>query len=293
MNVVDGAAQAKAEVLPMREPRQTVTTAGDPRSRLRGDESVSGQAILLPGIVLPADLAYPALIEALGERVEARAKELEVYADEEPPQDYGLETELAGILREAQAADFERFHLVGYSGGGAISAAFAARHPDRLLSLSLLEPAWVGNEGRSERELRVQAEVDRTRELPEEKLMRRFVELQLAPGVEPPPRPPGPTPPWMAKRPAGVRALTGAFASYRLDLEALGAFPRPVYYALGGLSNPDYFGAMAERLGGLFGDYTPDVFDERHHFDPPHRAEPARLPARPLQGWGRVPAATG
>jgi hypothetical protein len=67
--------------------------------------------------VLPAELAYPALIEALGEGVEARAKELEVYADEEPPQDYGLETELAGVLREAEAADFERFHLVGYSGG--------------------------------------------------------------------------------------------------------------------------------------------------------------------------------
>ena len=251
------------------------------------------RVILLPGIVLPAELAYPALIEALGEDVEARAKELEVYASDQPGPDYGIETELAGILREAEVAGFERFHLVGYSGGGAISAALAARTPDRLLSLSLLEPAWVGNEGRSERELRVQAEFDRTRELPEEKLMRRFVELQLAPGVEPPPPPPGPTPPWMAKRPAGIRALTGAFASYRLDLEALGAFPRPVYYALGGLSNPDYFGAMAERLGGLFGDYTLDVFEERHHFDPPHRAEPERLAARLLEVWERVPAATG
>jgi hypothetical protein len=193
---------------------------------------------LLPGIVLPAELAYPALIEALGEGVEARAKELEVYAGDQPGPDYGFETELAGIMREAEVAGFERFHLVGYSGGGAISAAFAARYPDCLLSLALLEPAWVGNEGRSERELRVQAEFDRTWELPEEKLMRRFVELQLAPGVEPPPPPPGPTPPWMVKRPAGIRALTAAFASCWLDLEALGAFPRPVYYALGGRSNP-------------------------------------------------------
>lgn len=251
------------------------------------------QAVLLPGIVLPAELAYPALIEALGAGVEARAKELEVYAGEEPPGDYGLETELAGILREAEAAGFERFHLVGYSGGGAISAAFAARHPDRLLSVSLLEPAWVGNEGRSERELRVHAEFDRTRELPEGELMRRFVELQLAPGIEPPAPPPGPTPPWMAKRPAGIRALTGAFATYELDLGALGAFPGPVYYALGARSNPDYFGAMAERLGGLFGDYTLDVFEGRHHFDPPHRAEPERLAARLREIWERVPAAAG
>ena len=48
---------------------------------------------------------------------------------------YELETELAGILRAAEAAGFERFHLVGYSGGGAISTAFAARHPEQLLSL--------------------------------------------------------------------------------------------------------------------------------------------------------------
>jgi len=92
-----------------------------------------------------------------------------------------LETELAGILREAESAGFERFHLVGYSGGGAIAAAFAARYPDRLFSLSLLEPAWVGNQRRSESELRVQKEFERTWELPGDQLTRRFVELQLAP----------------------------------------------------------------------------------------------------------------
>jgi pimeloyl-ACP methyl ester carboxylesterase len=62
-----------------------------------------------------------------------------------------------GILREAESAGFERFHLVGYSGGGAISAAFAARFPDRLLSLALLE-----HERHSEPELRVQEELERT-----------------------------------------------------------------------------------------------------------------------------------
>ncbi len=252
---------------------------------------MSQQAILLPGIVLPAQLAYPALVEALGKGVDARTKELEVYADNEPPPDYGLETELAGVLREVERARFERFHLVGYSGGGAISAAFAARYPDRLLSLSLLEPAWVGNEDRSQPELRIQHEFDRTWQLPEGELMRRFVELQLAPGFEPPSPPPGPKPPWMAKRPAGIKALTAAFADYSLDLEALARFRGPVYYALGGRSNPDYYGAMARRLGKIFADYTLDVYTERHHFDPPHRAEPERLAARLLELWDRVPAA--
>jgi pimeloyl-ACP methyl ester carboxylesterase len=98
------------------------------------------QVILLPGAVLPADLAYGALLEALGDEVEAVAKELEVYAGEEPPPEYTLDVEIEGILRAAEASGFERFHLVGYSGGGASSLAFAARHPERLRSLALLEP---------------------------------------------------------------------------------------------------------------------------------------------------------
>ena len=49
--------------------------------------------MLLPGIVLPAEPAYGALIEALGPDVEAVAKDLEVYATPEPPQDYSLELE--------------------------------------------------------------------------------------------------------------------------------------------------------------------------------------------------------
>jgi hypothetical protein len=86
-----------------------------PRESSREEEkSMTHRAILLPGIVLPAELAYPALIEALGEGVEARAQELEVYASDPPGPDYGIETELAGLVREAEVAGFERFHLVGY-----------------------------------------------------------------------------------------------------------------------------------------------------------------------------------
>ena len=40
--------------------------------------------ILLPGAVLPADLAYGALIDELGSDVEVVAKDLGVYASDEP-----------------------------------------------------------------------------------------------------------------------------------------------------------------------------------------------------------------
>ena len=102
------------------------------------------RVILLPGIVLPAEAAYGALIDALEPEVEAVAKDLEVYATPEPPDEYGLELEVAGVLREADARGWGRFHLVGYSGGGAAALAFVAAHADRLASLALLEPAWAG-----------------------------------------------------------------------------------------------------------------------------------------------------
>jgi len=75
-------------------------------------------AILLPGAILPARLAYAGALEAFDPNVNARAKELDVYrASEVPPPAYGLDTEVAGIDRVADEAGSERFHLVGYSAG--------------------------------------------------------------------------------------------------------------------------------------------------------------------------------
>jgi pimeloyl-ACP methyl ester carboxylesterase len=245
------------------------------------------RVVLLPGAVLPAEPAYASLLQAFGPRVTAVAKDLEVYAEDQPPADYGLGTEVAGILREADHHGFDRFHLVGYSGGGACSLAFAAQHGDRLQSLALLEPAWGGND-RTEAEDALWLRLRALEKLPPGELMGAFVELQLARGVEPPPRPEGPPPPWMAKRPAGIRALIDAFDSGELDLDALRAFDRPVYFALGGRSNPDYYGRMADRLATVFPDFTIETFPERHHFDPPHRVEPERVADSLLALWQRA-----
>lgn len=245
------------------------------------------EAILLPGGVMPADLAYGALIEALGDDVDAIARDLEVYAGPEPPVAYTLDHEIAGVLRTARDAGFDRFHLVGYSGGGAASVAFAAEHPERLLSLALIEPAWMGNDDLSPEEADVWRELDRIATLPPAEMMAAFVAIQLAPGVAPPPPPPGPAPQWMLTRPAGLRTFVGAFSSSTLDLDELRAFKQPVYFALGGMSNPSYYAQIADRARVIFPNFTLEVFDERHHFDPPHRIEPERT-ARALRAhWAR------
>jgi pimeloyl-ACP methyl ester carboxylesterase len=246
------------------------------------------QVILLPGGVMPAGLAYEALLDALGDDVEAVAKELEIYAGPEPPPDYTLHDEIDGILRTARSAGFDRFHLVGYSGGGASSLAFTAAHPERLLSLALLEPAWMGNDGLDPEEQAIWREFDRIVALPPDQMMPAFVGIQLAPGVEPPPPPPGPSPPWMASRPRGLRTFLATFRSSTLDLDRLRAFGQPVLFVLGGRSNPDYYGRMAERAGAIFPNFALEVFAGRHHFDPPHRIEPERTATVLRNHWGRA-----
>jgi pimeloyl-ACP methyl ester carboxylesterase len=246
------------------------------------------RAILLPGSVLPAEPAYAALVEALGADADAVAKDLEVYAGAEPPAGYSLDDEIAGVLREADARGWDRFHLAGYSGGGAAALAFAARHPDRLRSLALLEPAWAGTWDWSPAERALWASYEPLKVLPPDEFMAAFVRLALKPGVAPPPRPEGDPPPWFAKRPAGIRAFMDTFATYDLDREALRHFGQPVYYALGGLSNPDQYGEIARRLGDVFADFELEIFDDRHHFDPPHRIEPDRIAASLRALWRRA-----
>jgi pimeloyl-ACP methyl ester carboxylesterase len=250
------------------------------------------RVILLPGGILPAELAYGALIDTLDNEVEAVAKDLELYAGDEQPGNYSLDDEVAGVIREADARGWERFHLVGYSGGGAAALAAAARHPDRPLSLALLEPAWAGNWDLSEAERAMWREFEKLDALTPDEFMAAFVRLELRPGVAPPAPAPGPPPPWMAKRPAGIRAFTRTFRTYDLDRESLRRFDRPVYYALGGLSNPDQYGEIAERLSRVFDDFTLEVFEERHHFDPPHRIEPERLAGSLRTLWKRAEAAS-
>ncbi|WAH98836.1 alpha/beta fold hydrolase [Arthrobacter sp. MMS18-M83] len=246
------------------------------------------RVVLLPGSVLPAQPAYGALIEALGPDVDAVAKDLELYDGDEPPPGWSLDTEIDGVLREAGARGWDTFHLLGYSGGGAASLAFAAKHPERLLSLTLLEPAWAGSWDWSPAHAQLWKEYEALDSLPPAQFMAAFMRLGVKPDVVLPPPPEGGPPPWMAKRPAGIRAFLRDFKIYDLDRARLAAFNRPVFFVLGGLSNPDDYGEVAERLSTVFPDFRLEVFPDRHHFDPPHRIEPDRLGRLLREHWERA-----
>ncbi len=230
--------------------------------------------MFLPGILMPAAPRYTPLLEALGPDVDPVMKDLEVYGPPDvPPPGYRFETELAGISRAADEAGFDRFHLYGHSGGGACALAFTAVHPERVLSLAVDEPALDFS----------QEDMDEVREvflpmleLPPEQAMPAFLRQQLREGAEPPPPRSGPPPPWMADRPAGVKAFVLASSEARVPVERLRTFNRPVYFSYGSLSN-ERWERMAKRLSELLLNLTVDRFEGVDHLKASHVAEPERV----------------
>ncbi len=244
--------------------------------------------IFLPGGIMPAALQYQPLLNVLDGEVQPFFKDLEVYAGDEPPADYSLEQEVEGIKRFAESNGLNHFDLIAYSGGGAVALAFVAKYSDQASSLALTEPAAIPSREWFRGESAYQAEFERVMRLPPAEQMREFVRLHLRPGVQPPPPPAGPSPTWMPKRPAGLRAMSHAFSTYDLSLGDLARFDKPVYFALGSLTD-SFEERMAEILRGLFPNFRCEVYEGRHHFDPPQRAEPERYARALRELWQEAP----
>ena len=251
------------------------------------------RVLLIAGGGLPAEREFSALLAALeagGSPLEAVVKDLEVFSGATPPPGYDLGTEIDGVLRAADTRGWDTFHLVGYSGGGASALAFAAARPERLESLALVEPAWAGNWGWSDAHSAHWERLRALESLPPFEFLPAFLGLHVGPGAEvsPPFDPSVPPPPWVANRPPGIHAIVGAFLAHDLDRSALAAFGKPVYYALGGLSNQDEFGEIAAKLAGVFPDFRMEEFPDRHHLDPPHLAEPERVAESLRALWNKA-----
>lgn len=218
---------------------------------------------------MPAAMRYAPLASAVAGDVQLHFKDLEVYAGEEPPADYSIGLEVQALARFADSLGLDRFHLLGYSGGGFVSLAFAGTHPERLLSLALFEPASVPGE-LSPEEAQFYARL-RTRltGLDGPEFMQAFISLQVRGGVEVPP-PAGPPPPWMGNRPAGIAALMAAFPEYRFDRARFRECGFPVFLGYGELTGEQEEIRVA-ILARLFPDIQIRRFSGVHHFVPPER----------------------
>jgi len=247
-------------------------------------ERRKADVFFLPGIIAPAAQRYAPLLKQLDD-VNAVLKDLEVYRGETPPVDYSIATETDGVLRDADQAGVKQFHLYGHSGGGAVALAFAVAHPDRVLTLALDEPASdFTDEGNADYGW---PDFDRALELPPSESMSEFLKLQVAPGVALSPPPQGSPPPWMAKRPAGVRAFIKALREHHIAADRYRAFDKPVYFSWGSLTHPRW-ALMERRLSKLFPNFHSEQFAGLHHLNTSHAAEPQRVASRLRELWDRA-----
>jgi pimeloyl-ACP methyl ester carboxylesterase len=237
--------------------------------------------IFLPGIGVPAHVAYAPLMAELAHSSPVVTKELEVYTGDRPPEGYGLDLEVDGLDQFATGQGFDRFHLFGHSIGGAVALAYIARHPDRVASVALNEP---GTDFSAADQPRIA--VQHLADVPEDQRMQWFVQQLVRPGVELAPPPPSDDPE-MAKRPAGVLAAVPAMYAYHVDEDDLRRYRGPAYFAHGTLSD-ERWEAMAERIPHVLRDCTVERYDGRHHIDAPHLAEPRRVAAALTALWKRA-----
>jgi len=241
--------------------------------------------LLLPGILMPAALRYGSLIERLGDDAQAILKDLEVYATSPPPPvGYSFDSEIEAVDRAADEAGFDRFHLYGHSGGGAVALAYVAARPHRVRSLAVDEPA---SDFSQESRDAIVSEVRVLDEYSPEQAMAAFARRLLRDEAPDPLPPPDPAPPWMADRPAGLRAFAAALRRHFIDPQLFRSFRGPVYYSYGSLSN-ERWEAMANRLADLFRVIKIERYEGLHHLNTSHVAQPDRVASALRDLWARV-----
>ncbi len=244
----------------------------------------------LPGAFKPAASSYGRVLRLIEGRVVSLLKDLELCAAGLEPAGYSLALEVEGLARAADRAGFRAFHLVGYSAGGAVALAFVAAHPARARSLCLVEPSLVGRGVLAPDSPADLLARERVLSLPASQRLQAFIPLTVGPQATLATAHPRPPAALAARQGAALLAFERARVAYEPELERLREFGRPVHVAVGSLSHPR-FARMAASLARLFPDVRVEVYPGRHHFDPPHRSEPARFAAALQDLWRRAEGA--
>jgi pimeloyl-ACP methyl ester carboxylesterase len=239
--------------------------------------------IFLPGLVMPAELRYAQLVDALGGGPRLLPRDLAVVGAAEDGRAYSIQAEVDALTAFADEQQLDTFHLYGHSAGGAVCLAYVAAHLQRVLSLALDEPASdfsADDLARPE-----WSAMQRIRELPFADGMVMFRQLQVGPSVSAalPPSPPA----WMSRGPERIALFSQAVPGHRVAPDSFAAFRGPVYYSLGGLTHPR-FDATRGRLEHTFADFQVERFDGLHHLHSAHQAMPTHVAGVLLDVWRRA-----
>ena len=202
--------------------------------------------------------------------------------------DYSWRDEVEALSRALPEG--QPTHLVGFSGGASLALAFVAVDPERVASLSLVEPAWSFLP-LSEIEADYHARLDAALRGPASAERGAFRRLLVQPAVDlEPPRTDlvdAALRREAAGQPTSLRMLTDAMQRHAIEPGAFGRFPGRVYIAIGGLSHR-MWRAQADAIAAAFPSSRVEVFEERHHLDPPQKSETARLVGGLSWAWGQA-----
>jgi pimeloyl-ACP methyl ester carboxylesterase len=132
----------------MRTDTPTTTSSTGVRPLLHEVTGSGDPIVLVPGI-LTGWASWKDHADRLSERhtvvrVQARSVEL-AEAGKPIPESYSIALERDALLATVNTLGLERIDLAGWSLGGGIALAFALDHPERVRTLTLIEPAapWV------------------------------------------------------------------------------------------------------------------------------------------------------
>ena len=67
-----------------------------------------------------------------------------------PTDNYCIESQVGRIERFVEVLKLDKFHMAGNSLGGAFAAAYGAKHPEKVLTLALLDTAGAPSQNKSE-----------------------------------------------------------------------------------------------------------------------------------------------
>jgi len=67
-----------------------------------------------------------------------------------PTDNYSVESQVGRIDRFVEVLKLDKFHMAGNSMGGAITATYGARHPEKVLTLALLDTSGAPSQNKSE-----------------------------------------------------------------------------------------------------------------------------------------------
>jgi pimeloyl-ACP methyl ester carboxylesterase len=225
---------------------------------------------LIGGAGPPAPREFATLIDALGDARPIVPWDMVVFHGGPPAADYSLAIEVRALLAGLDEVGAPRAHLVGFSGGAAVALAIASDHPQRVASLALEEPAWIGTQGATPLELRFWDDLTAAMALEPYQALLGFRDLMVQPQVRPSLPPVPLEAPWIDSLVNGVRASIGAFAGAEVDWQALQQALFPIYAAVGSLTNP-VFELRSRRIAERVPRTTVEVFGGLHHIAPPHR----------------------